>query len=60
MSRLTTLGTHLAPNAGPGWIILIRLLVGLVVFFPEGLQKLLFPAILGQAASRKSAFPIPI
>ena len=30
-----------------GWSILIRLLVGLVVFFPEGIQKLLFPDILG-------------
>jgi len=30
-----------------GWAILIRLSVGLVVFFPEGLQKLLFPEILG-------------
>ncbi len=28
-----------------GWSILIRLLVGLVVFFPEGIQKLLFPDI---------------
>lgn len=30
-----------------GWTILIRLLVGLVVFFPEGLQKLFYPAMLG-------------
>lgn len=38
-------------------IILIRLLVGLVVFFPEGLQKLLFPAILG--AGRFASIGIP-
>lgn len=37
--------------------LLIRLAVGLVVFFPEGLQKLLFPAILG--AGRFAAIGIP-
>jgi uncharacterized membrane protein YphA (DoxX/SURF4 family) len=31
----------------PGWSILVRLLVGLVVFLPEGVQKLVFPDILG-------------
>lgn len=36
-------------NASP-WTILIRLAVGLVVFFPEGIQKLIFPDILGVAA----------
>jgi len=30
-----------------GWVILIRLMVGLTVFFPEGIQKLIFPQILG-------------
>lgn len=29
------------------WTILIRLALGLVVFFPEGIQKLVFPEILG-------------
>jgi uncharacterized membrane protein YphA (DoxX/SURF4 family) len=38
-------------------ILLIRLSVGLVVFFPEGLQKLLFPGILG--AGRFAAIGIP-
>ncbi len=38
-------------------VLLIRLLVGLVVFFPEGLQKLLFPAILG--AGRFTSIGIP-
>jgi len=38
-------------------LVLIRLSVGLVVFFPEGLQKLLFPAILG--AGRFAAIGIP-
>jgi len=38
-------------------VILIRLMVGLVVFLPEGLQKLLFPALLG--AGRFAAIGIP-
>ncbi len=38
-------------------VILIRLLVGLVVFIPEGIQKLLFPDILG--AGRFAAIGIP-
>jgi putative oxidoreductase len=41
----------------PGWSILVRLLVGLVVFFPEGIQKLLFPDILG--AGRFANIGIP-
>jgi len=42
-----------------GWTILVRLLVGLVVFFPEGLQKLLFPALLGAGRFAKIGFPWP-
>jgi uncharacterized membrane protein YphA (DoxX/SURF4 family) len=38
-------------------IILIRLAVGLAVFFPEGLQKLLFPELLG--AGRFAGIGIP-
>lgn len=38
-------------------VILIRLLVGLVVFFPEGLQKLIFPGLLG--AGRFASIGIP-
>ena len=38
-------------------VLLVRLLVGLVVFFPEGLQKLLFPALLG--AGRFAAIGLP-
>ncbi len=43
----------------PGWSILIRLLVGLVVFFPEGIQKLAFPAILGAGRFAKIGIPYP-
>lgn len=41
----------------PGWSILVRLLVGLVVFFPEGIQKLAFPDILG--AGRFAGIGVP-
>ena len=39
------------------WTILVRIMVGLVVFFPEGIQKLAFPSILG--AGRFAAIGIP-
>jgi uncharacterized membrane protein YphA (DoxX/SURF4 family) len=39
--------------------VLVRLLVGLVVFFPEGLQKLLFPALLGAGRFAKIGLPWP-
>lgn len=37
----------LLATRAPGWSILVRLLVGLVVFLPEGVQKLAFPDLLG-------------
>ncbi len=51
----------------PRWLVtrsatatlLIRLMVGLVVFVPEGLQKLLFPAILGAGRFAKIGLPWP-
>ncbi len=42
-----------------GWTLLVRLMVGLVVFFPEGLQKLLFPALLGAGRFAKIGIPWP-
>jgi putative oxidoreductase len=39
-------GKALLATRAPGWSILVRQLVGLVVFFPEGIQKLA-PDILG-------------
>jgi putative oxidoreductase len=42
-----------------GWVVLVRLLIGLVVFFPEGLQKLIFPAILGAGRFAKIGIPWP-
>jgi putative oxidoreductase len=41
------------------WTILVRLLVGLVVFVPEGLQKLLFPALLGAGRFAHIGIPWP-
>ena len=41
-----------------GWVTLIRLMVGLAVFFPEGIRKLIFPEILG--AGRFTRIGIPL
>ena len=41
------------------WTVLVRLLVGLVVFFPEGIQKLAFPAILGAGRFARIGIPYP-
>jgi putative oxidoreductase len=40
-----------------GWTILVRLLVGLVVFLPEGIQKLAFPGLLGAGRFAKIGIP---
>jgi putative oxidoreductase len=42
-----------------GWTILVRLVVGLVVFLPEGIQKLAFPDILGAGRFAKIGIPFP-
>jgi len=42
-----------------GWTLLIRLLVGFVVFLPEGIQKLLFPEILGAGRFTNIGIPLP-
>jgi putative oxidoreductase len=42
-----------------GWTILVRLMVGLVVFLPEGIQKLLFPEILGAGRFANIGIPYP-
>jgi hypothetical protein len=49
----------LLATGAPGWSILVRLLVGLVVFFPEGLQKLAFPDILGAGRFAHIGIPYP-
>jgi uncharacterized membrane protein YphA (DoxX/SURF4 family) len=40
-------------------VILVRLMVGLFVFFPEGIQKLLFADILGAGRFAKIGIPWP-
>lgn len=50
--------TWLCDTRATGWSILIRLLVGLVVFLPEGIQKLAFPEALG--AGRFAHIGIPL
>lgn len=52
-----TLWNDLLRTRETGWAILVRLLVGLVVFFPEGLQKLLFPELLGAGRFAKIGIP---
>jgi putative oxidoreductase len=42
-----------------GWTILVRLLVGLVVFLPEGIQKLIFADVLGTGRFAKIGIPYP-
>ncbi|WP_042292122.1 DoxX family protein [Paraburkholderia mimosarum] len=42
-----------------GWTFLVRFMVGLVVFFPEGIQKIAFPAILGAGRFAKIGIPWP-
>ncbi|MCZ7595078.1 MAG: DoxX family protein [Hyphomicrobium sp.] len=46
-------------TSASGWTILIRLLVGLVVFFQEGIQKLIFPEILGAGRFARIGIPYP-
>ena len=43
---------------GPRAVILIRLLVGLV-FFEEGIQKFLFPAVMGTGRFARIGIPAP-
>src|ERR1019366_10177019 len=50
--------TLFATRAG-GWSILVRLLVGLVVFLAEGIQKLAFPEILGAGRFANIGIPYP-
>ncbi|HEV2547971.1 MAG TPA: DoxX family protein [Stellaceae bacterium] len=51
--------TALLITRAPGWSILVRLLVGIVVFLPEGIQKLAFPDILGAGRFANIGIPYP-
>jgi putative oxidoreductase len=52
-SRDRILETH-----APGWVILIRLMVG-AVFLSEGIQKFLYPAEVGAGRFAKIGLPAP-
>jgi len=51
--------TSLKETREAGSTILIRLLVGLVVFLPEGIQKLAFPDSLGAGRFARIGIPLP-
>ena len=51
--------TIVLATRAPGWSILVRLFVGLVVFLPEGIQKLAFPGILGAGRFANIGIPYP-
>ena len=42
-----------------GWTILVRLIVGLVVFLPEGIQKLAYADVLGAGRFARIGIPFP-
>jgi len=49
----------LVETRASGWMILVRASVGLVVFFPEGIQKLAFPDLLGAGRFANIGIPFP-
>jgi len=51
--------TALLRTRAQGWTILVRLMVGLVVFLPEGIQKLVFPEIVGAGRFANIGIPYP-
>ena len=51
--------SSLFATTAPASSILIRLLVGLAVFFPEGIQKLIFPELLGAGRFANIGIPFP-
>ena len=50
---------NLFETKASAWTVLIRLQVGLMVFFPEGIQKLIFPDILGAGRFARIGIPFP-
>lgn len=55
----TSWRTALLHTGAPGWSILVRFLVGLAVFLPEGIQKLAFPDIAGTGRFARIGIPYP-
>jgi putative oxidoreductase len=50
---------YISRGDASGWTILVRLLVGLIVFLPEGIQKLAFPDLLGAGRLARIGIPFP-
>ena len=55
----TTARAQLFNSRADGWSVLVRLLVGLIVFLPEGIQKLAFPEVLGAGRFTHIGIPYP-
>jgi putative oxidoreductase len=53
-----TLFQDLFGSTASPWVIFIRLALG-VVFFPEGLQKLVFPELFGAGRFKALGLPLP-
>src|SRR5262250_1413829 len=51
--------TALLRTRAQRWTILVRLMVGLIVFLPEGIQKLVVPEILGAGRFANIGIPYP-
>jgi putative oxidoreductase len=58
-NAMTMKWTDVLKTDAPGWSILVRLLVGLVVFLPEGIQKLIFADVLGAGRFARIGIPFP-
>jgi hypothetical protein len=56
---MTTKWADIFHTDASGWTILVRLSVGLAVFLPEGIQKLIFPDILGAGRFARIGIPFP-
>ncbi len=59
MKDVTVTLNNIPRTSESGWTILVRLLVGLCVFLPEGIQKLVFADVLGAGRFARIGIPFP-
>lgn len=59
MKDVTVTLNNILRTGESGWTILVRLLVGLCVFLPEGIQKLVFADVLGAGRFARIGIPFP-
>lgn len=57
-NALLSMASTLTRTNAPGAVILIRILVG-AVFLEEGIQKFLFPELLGEGRLARIGIPLP-